>query len=199
MPLQRALPLVWLPALCLAAACEERGQDLPDVSSAPPQLSGTYQMQGVTTVVETGDTRPIRGALILAQEGETYTATFHLETSFPGLDGDVDAEVIGKGTGLVNGDQLVGTAETQILTAMFPGVDAKFPFLPQLYGPRVVSKSVGVVGRDGSIELEIETHAAEGQRYEATRTSMRGERAAPRGVAGLPPTGAEREGEAPSS
>lgn len=178
----------------LAPGCGS-GDSLPGVSAtrSQPVLSGTYRVEGVTTVLATGDSRPIEGSVILVQDGDTYTATFHLSTTFPSADGNINAQVIGKGEGRVEGERLVGTAETQILNAMLPGIDAKFPFLPQMYGPRVVSTSVGELKPDGSIELEIETRAAEGERYANTRTTMRGSRAAPTRVEGFPPVGAERQ------
>lgn len=156
-------------------------------------LSGTYFVQGVTTPVGSEEGRPIEGTLILVEEADgSYSSSFHLRSTYPGPDGSVESEVVGTGQGLVQGRSLVGTAETQILTAAFPGVDAKFPFLPRQYGPRVVSTTFAEVEENGSVSIEIQTHAAEGQDYAATTTRMKGERARPTGVAGFPPVGAER-------
>jgi hypothetical protein len=185
------LLLMLLPLALLSSACgEPSDRPSPGVSSQPPPVSGMYQVEGTTTEVESGNSRPIRGSIILSQKGDSYSASFHLKTSYPGPDGNVDAEVIGTGEGRVEGDRLLGSAETQILPAAAPGVDTKFPFVAQLYGPRLVSESVATLKQDGSIVIEIENRGAEGEQYAPTRTRVSGQRATPRGAtdpASLPP------------
>jgi len=149
-------------------------------------MGGYYEVEGTTTVLATGDERAISGSMIVAQDGDEYTATFHLSTSFATADGNLRAEVIGSGHGAVEASQMLGTAETQILTAAFPGVDTKFPFLAQRYGPKILSKSVATLKPDGAMTIEIESVAAEGEDYAATRTALTGHRAQPRGVPGFP-------------
>ena len=97
----------------------------------PPSLSGMYRVEGVTTVKGTGMEREIKGTVILAQEGDRYTATFSLATTFPTEEGPIQADVIGKGEGRVDGTSLQGTAETQIVMAAVPGIDSAFAFVPR--------------------------------------------------------------------
>ncbi len=177
-----------LVSLLALAACRD---ELPEVLVPPSEaaLGGLYEVEGLTTELASGKTRPIRGAMILARDGARYTATFHLSTRFSGPDGRFYAQVIGKGEGVIEGSALTGRVETQILTAMIPEVDAKFPFLPQVYGPRIESSSRGTFNPDGSILLEIESRAVQGEHYAATRTTMTGRRAPLRGVPGFPETG----------
>ncbi|MGH0034942.1 MAG: hypothetical protein ACQGVK_07930 [Myxococcota bacterium] len=186
------LPLGLSLPLATQLACSPGGEPRsPDPITG--SVSGTYAVEGVTTPVGADRGRPIEGTLILVEQGDgSYSSTFHLRSSYPGPDGNVETEVIGKGQGMVDGRSLVGTAETQILTAAFPGVDAKFPFLPRQYGPRVVSTTLAEFAPTGGVSIEIETHAAEGQDYIPTRTTLTGARARPTGVAGFPPVGAER-------
>jgi hypothetical protein len=179
-------------SLGLLLACSAQ----TDVAAPGPVsgvLSGTYSVEGITTPEGADAGRPIAGTLILVEQPNgAYTSSFHLRSSYPGPDGNVETEVIGQGQGLVEGRSLVGTADTQILTAAFPGIDAKFPFLARQYGPRVVSTTQAEFKADGSVTIEIQTHAAEGQDYVPTTTRMVGERSRPRGLAGFPAVGAER-------
>jgi hypothetical protein len=166
-------------SLLLLASC---GAEETEVAALAPSreeplvISGLYRVSGETTPLDGSRARPIEGSVILAVEGDGYTSTFHLLTDFPVADGMVKAEVVGKGEGRVDGRRLEGTAEIQILTAMFKAVDPKFPFLPQVFGPRIESTSVATIHEDGRINLEIENRAAPRQQYAPTRTTMTGER-----------------------
>jgi len=183
----------WTAAL-LGAAALTCGDSGPEGAASPPP-SGTYRVEGATVPLDAGPTeagRPIEGLVILVRDGERYTASFHLETVFPADEGLLRTRVVGQGQGRVEGADLVGTAETQILTGAVPDVDPRFPFLATQYGARVSSQSWARLGEGGRLEIEIETRAAEGFEYRATRTRLRGRPAPPRGVAGFPPVGAER-------
>jgi hypothetical protein len=163
--------------LLVSCGAEETEVAAPAPSREKPLvISGMYRVNGETTPLDGSRARHIEGSVILAVEGDAYTSSFHLLTNFPGPEGLVKAEVVGKGEGRVDGRRLEGTAETQILTAMFQGVDPKFPFLPQVFGPRIESTSVATIHEGGTITLEIENRAAPGQEYVPTRTTMTGER-----------------------
>jgi len=151
------------------------------VASAPrPQeLAGTWQVDGVTTERRSGSQRTIGGRVVIALEGDAYESSFHLATQFPTPDGPMAAEVIGKGDGAVAGerhDRLDGRAETQIVVGSVPGVDSGFAFVPRSVGTRIVSKSTARLAGDGSLEIEIESEPAPGERYESSRTVLRGHR-----------------------
>ncbi len=139
-------------------------------------LAGMYEVKGVTVVKATGDRREIKGTVILAQEGDSYTSTFDLTTVFPFVDATVEADVIGTGEGKIEGRSLRGTARTQIVMSTVPGIDPSFAFVPRTVGPRLVSTNVGRLEEDGSITLEIENVPAEGESYSPTHTTLRGVR-----------------------
>ncbi len=185
------LPLASLSLLLLPTSCSP-ARDTSTPSSLEGTLSGTYTVDGVTTPKGSDQGRPIEGIVILVEEEDGYSSTFHLRSTYPGPDGNLETEVVGKGRGRVDGRSLLGTAETQILTAAFPGVDAKFPFLPRQYGPRVISVTRAEIMLDGTLSIEIETQGAEGQDYLATTSILTGQRTPPRGVSGFPAVGAER-------
>lgn len=170
----------------LAAACG--GEDVrtlePEetpVVEAPP-IAGMYEVAGATVDKRTGHKRDIEGTLILAESGETYTATFQLTTTAPGRPGEgaaVKAEVIGKGAGTIEGRTLTGEAETQLVMATVPGVDPGFAFIPRMVSTRIVSTSVATIADDGSVQIEIDNAPAEGEGdYYPTRTTLRGHRVA---------------------
>lgn len=162
----------------------------PAAERFPPTFSGTYRVEGVTTVEATGGQREISGTVILSQEGNRYTTTFSLETAFPTKEGTIQAQVIGKGEGRVEGTTLRGTTETQIVMASVPGVDSGFAFVPRHVGPRIVSKTTGERFEDGTIVIEIESQPAEGEDYAPTRTTLRGRPIDPTSAAGgLAPVG----------
>jgi len=114
--------------------------------------------------------------VILVQDGASYTATFDLETNYPGPDGEVPAEVVGDGEGTITGNTLDGTLRTQIVASRVPGLDSHFIMVPPAFGVRVVSNATGEVKPDGSLELTMENRGAEGEDYIPTRTVVKGVR-----------------------
>lgn len=152
----------------------------PEVSAAPPagpaSISGTYRVEGLTTVIGADLSREISGTVILVQEGDAYTATFDLETDYPGPDGALPAEVVGTAEGTIDGTSILGTASTQIVASRVPGIDPGFTLIPPSFGVRVVSTTEGTVKEDGSIELQLENRGAEGEEYVPTRTRVKGVR-----------------------
>lgn len=174
-PLQLAL----LAATALLVACsgEDAADEDPSVAAAPLEITGRYEMSGVTVTPGSDQKRKINGSIILEQKGEEYVASFEFKTNFPGEGPPVDADVIGVGEGRIAGRQLKGTAHTQIVVSSVPGVDTGFAFIPRLVSARIVSDSVGEFQPDGTLHIEIESRADEGEiDYQATRTRMRGKR-----------------------
>jgi hypothetical protein len=148
------------------AAEVEQGDEAP--------IPGMYRVQGATVDKATGEKREISGTVILAVEGDDYTATFHLTTNFPGTGTDpVAAEVIGKGDGKVEGRTLTGVAHTQVVVAGIPGVDPNFAFIP-----RLISDSVTTIARNGSVTIQTDSRGEEGEDYAPTRTTLHGSRIA---------------------
>lgn len=163
--------------MLLTLACEPSpAPPEKDVSAAPIEITGRYQLSGVTTTPGSDQKRKIAGIMMIEQQGDHYTASFEFKTNFPGEGRPVDADVIGVGEGRLDGNQLIGTAHTQIVVSSVPGVDTGFAFIPRRVSTRIVSKSTGEIGADGSLSLEIESRADEGENYQSTRTRMRGKR-----------------------
>ena len=116
----------------LALACGDSPDATPSVDAAPPDampLTGTYQVSGTTVDKATGAERGVSGTIIVKAEGDTYTSTFSLNTTLHGAGEAQKAELIGQGEGSVEGRTLSGTAETQMIVALVPGVDAGFGML----------------------------------------------------------------------
>lgn len=184
--------LVAILVFSLSLGC---GATEPDVSGAAPEqiepakfvpISGRYEVEGKTVAIESGYTRAISGTVILAADGDHYTATFDLTTTLPDPDGDepLAAEVIGKGEGSVEGRTLTGIANTQIVAATVPNVDPSFAFIPRSVSTRIVSSSVTHISADGSVRIEIESQPEPGQMYTPTRTILSGMRISSAGVGG---------------
>jgi hypothetical protein len=173
----RTIATVMCVTAALAMACSDQ---TPPVSSKPPvaplPIAGMYEVSGVTVDLESGNERKISGKIILNQQGETYTATFALDTLFPTERGNLEAEVIGTGTGKIDGRTLTGSAETQLIVSTVPGIDPGFAFVPRTTTRRIVSASVTTVAEDGSVQVEIESNPAQGEVYSPTRTTLRGTR-----------------------
>lgn len=168
-----------LVCLSLAACGQEAERAAPDPQAAPEQplqISGMYKVKGLTTVIGTDQSREIHGSLILAQDGDTWTATFDLETMYPGPDGEVPAEVVGNGGGKLVGNRLEGTAKTQIVASRVPGLDSHFIMVPPAFGVRIVSEGTGELKPDGTLEFTMENRGAEGEEYVPTRTTVSGVR-----------------------
>jgi hypothetical protein len=151
-----------------------------EVESGPEvPIPGMYKVQGATVDKATGERRDIAGTVILAVDGDDYTATFHLTTTFPGTGTDpVAAEVIGKGEGSVEGRKLTGVAHTQLVVAGIPGVDPNFAFIPRHVSTRLISDSLTTIAPDGSVTIQTDSRGEEGEDYSPTRTTLRGSRIA---------------------
>jgi hypothetical protein len=86
--------------------------------------------------------------------------------------------VIGSARAREEATELAGTAETRILMASIPGWTRRFPDSGSAC-PRVLSKFTMARGdTQGAFRVEIESEAAPGESYEATRTALRATRAA---------------------
>jgi len=159
------------------AACGPDGSDESASGNAGSKevvFTGTYEVEGKTVEKESGATRALSGLVILAQEGTDYSVTFDLDTAFPGPDGPIEAQVIGRGSGKVEGETLRGTARTQIVQAMVSGIDARFALLPRTYGPHFASTTAALLNEDGSITIHIDTTGEEGDEFVATHTTLTG-------------------------
>lgn len=149
----------------------EEGEEVP--------IPGLYRVAGATVDKATGEKRDISGTVILALEGDEYTATFHLTTTFPGTGADpVSAEVIGKGDGTIEGRTLTGVAHTQLVVATVPGVDPNFAYIPRHVSTRLISDSITTIARDGSVVIQTDSRGEPGEDYSPTRTTLRGSRIA---------------------
>jgi hypothetical protein len=183
MPLRTSYLLRTLLALVVGLALAACGQEAGEQAGAAPeptgpaQVAGMYKVKGLTTVIGTDNSREISGNVILAQDGASYTATFDLETMYPGPDGEVPAEVVGDGEGTITGNKLDGTLRTQIVSSRVPGLDPHFTLVPSTFGVRVVSNGTGELKPDGTLEFTMENRGAEGEDYIPTRTVVKGVRA----------------------
>jgi hypothetical protein len=162
-----------VPALAACGPAEEQ----PVSSSPEPRnldVSGMYAVEGETVTVGADERRDIAGTVILVQEGDAFTATFELKTTYPGVEEELPADVIGKGEGKIEGRSFKGTTEQQLVMATVPGIDTGFAFVPRHVGTRIVSDTVGEFSDDGDVSIQIETRPAEGERYRPTRTTLTG-------------------------
>ncbi len=160
--------------------------ETPDAESAEAviPIAGMYEVTGVTVSKDTGQERQIAGTVILALAGNQYTATFQLNTTYPGQDAEVPAEVIGKGEGTVEGRTLTGTAATQLVISTVPGIDPAFAFIPHIVTTRIVSASTATIQDDGMMLIEITNLPAPGVEYSETVTTLRGRRVSAAGIGG---------------
>lgn len=161
----------------LALACGGEAPE-PSVDAAPPatEISGVYDVSGVTVDLRNGNRRDISGTVVLDADGDGYTATYELSTAFPTQQGALQADVIGEGSGEIRGRLLIGDARTQVIVSTVPGVDPGFAFVPRTTTTRIVNQSVTTLGADGSVEIDIENRPAEGETYAPTRTTLKGHR-----------------------
>ncbi len=171
--------IVFLVSACGSGDSGESG----DASEALP-ISGMYQVTGVTVSRESGHKRKIAGTVILAADGDTYTATFNLNTTYPGADQALLAEVIGKGEGKIEGRILRGRAETQLVMATVPGIDPGFAYVPRMVSARIASNTTATVAADGTVSIEIENEPQPGSEYAPTRTILHGSRVSSAGLGG---------------
>jgi hypothetical protein len=170
----------WLLAAAAAApmACGDAAER-PSVDAAPPQpepLSGLYEVNGTTVDKSTGMERNVSGMVIVDVDGEAYTTTFDLRSNLMTDGGPQRAELIGRGEGRVSGRTLDGSAQTQLIVALVPGVDASFGMLPRHATARIVNRTHATVTPSGAVRIEIESEAAPGSDYRPTRTTLRGRR-----------------------
>ena len=166
-------------AVLLACGVSEREAPSESLDGEEVPIPGMYRVQGATVDKATGEKRDIAGTVILAVEGDDYTATYHLTTAFPGTGTDpVAAEVIGKGEGRVEGRTLTGTAHTQLVVATVPGIDPNFAFIPRQVSTKLVSDSVTTIARDGTVTIQTDSRGEAGEEYSPTRTTLRGARIA---------------------
>lgn len=154
---------------------------LPGVAaseSAEDPWSGTYQMQGFTVDQRSGDTRRIEGHVVLTRKSDHWIAAAELRTEFPSHGGAVRADVIGRGDGRLQGEALVGTAQTQLVMQTVPGVDTSFGFVPREVGPRLVSDWTARWQSEGELAVEMTNRGEEGEDYSPTKTTLKGRRVA---------------------
>lgn len=168
----------------LVSACgsSETGETGETVEAVP--IAGMYEVTGVTVARESGHKREIAGTVILAADGDSYTATFNLNTTYPGADQALPAEVIGKGEGKIEGRTLRGRAETQLVMATVPGIDPGFAFVPRMVSTRIASSTTATVAVDGTVSIEIQNEAGSGSEYTPTRTTLHGSRISSAGLGG---------------
>ncbi len=165
-------------AALLVLACGQ-GRQEPAAESEPTEavpISGFYEVTGSTVALAGGDSREIAGTVTLRETEQGYTATFSLNTTAPGSDEAMPAEVIGVGEGQIEGRTLLGTADTQLVMSTVPGIDPGFAFIPRSVSTRIRSSSRAEVAPDGAVTIQIENEAAPGQEYARTRTTLRGRR-----------------------
>ena len=174
--------LAWAVFSLACGGGESVEAEAPAAEATP--ISGRYEVKGVTIALESGHRRDIAGTVILAEDGGTYTAAYQLQTTYPGAEEALPAEVIGTGVGTVEGRTLRGTAQTQLAMATVPGVDPGFAFVPRMVSTRIVSTSVTTIATDGSVTIEIESQSAGGEDYAPTRTTLRGKRISAAGIGG---------------
>jgi hypothetical protein len=163
--------------LLLASGCDS---STPETTSAPAmkpiEVTGRYQMSGVTTTPGSDLKRKISGIMRIEQAGSLYKASYEFKTKFPGEGGSMDADVIGVGEGRVDGRSISGSARTQIVVSSVPGVDTGFAFAPRRVSARIVSTTTGEFDSEGILVIEIHSSAQQGESYQATHTRMRGRR-----------------------
>jgi hypothetical protein len=170
-------------------ACGADEAPIAEVAARAPAapLSGAYRVSGTTVDKTTGAERGVSGTVIVIAEGDTYTSTFDLATTLHASGTPQKAELVGRGEGTVEGRKLTGTAETQLIVALVPGVDAGFGLLPRMATTRIVNRSDATIEPDGSVTIEIESNPAPGEDYTPTRTILRGRRTSDVGIGGEKP------------
>ncbi|MGH0029450.1 MAG: hypothetical protein ACQGVC_06650 [Myxococcota bacterium] len=175
--------LLGLAAVLLVACGDAPAGDAP-VEAAPPTLplTGTYQVSGTTVDKATGAERGVSGVIVVKAEGDRYTSTFSLNTTLHGAGEPQKAELIGQGEGAIEGRTLVGTAETQLIVALVPGVDAGFGMLPRVATARILNRSYASFEDDGKVVIQIQSEPAPGEEYSPTKTTLRGRRVADVGL-----------------
>lgn len=161
------------------AACDAAG---PAVESAPSlpdaaAASGVYAMHGVTVRASEGAIREIDGTMRLHIEGESFSASFELDTTYPGPEESFPATVVGWGQGMVVGDSLAGTISSTVARTQTEGEPrpARLP-VEELV---VMSSSVARFTADGGLQVELQNHPGIGQDYSPSVTVLEGKRVGP--------------------
>jgi hypothetical protein len=177
--LRRTAP-VWLAVLSISTAwsCGEGRDGEPVAATGPIQVSGRYEVSGTTTDPGRDQKRRIAGTIVVVQDGDGYTSSYELQTTWPSEDGSTSAHVLGFGRGTIEGDRLEGTTHTQLVISTVPGVDAGFAYVPSSVTKVLVSDSVSTIAPDGSITIDLQNRGVEGEDYRPTRTRMTGRRVA---------------------
>jgi hypothetical protein len=170
----------------LALACGSGDAPDPGIDAEVPAtpLSGSYRVSGSTVDQVTGAERSVSGTVIVIAEGDTYTSSFDLSTTLHADGAPQRAELVGRGDGRIEGRKLTGTAQTQLIVALVPGVDAGFGLLPRMATTRIINRSDALIAPDGSVTIEIASEPAEGEEYTPTRTTLRGRRTSAVGIGG---------------
>lgn len=179
------LPALSLPLCALLLVCGDAPPETASVDAPPPRalpLTGTYRVSGTTVDRATGAERSVNGTIIVKAEGDAYTSTFSLNTTLHSAGEPQRAELIGHGQGAVEGRTLTGTAETQLIVALVPGVDAGFGMMPRVATARILNTSEASVDEDGQVTIEIQSNPAPGAEYSPTKTLLRGRRVADVGL-----------------
>jgi hypothetical protein len=166
--------LTTLPAAAFSIAMLAAPADAE--KSADDPFSGTYDVQGTTTDLKSGDMRRIQGHVVLTKKNGHWAAASELETDFPTLGGPVRTDVIGTGRGDRKGEGLEGEAHTQLVIQTVPGVDTDFAFIPREVGPRIVSKWKAHIAKDGTLVVELSNEPEAGEQYAPTKTTLKGRR-----------------------
>jgi len=164
------------PHFVLALALSTVAPVATEAAEADDPFSGTYEVKGMTTDLASGDTRRIEGYVVLTRQADHWNAKADLSTDFPTQAGAVHTDVIGNGEGTRAGDGLDGTAHTQLIIGMVPGVDAGFAMVPRQVGPRIVSMWKAHREKDGSLAIELANSPEKGEHYSPTKTTLRGTR-----------------------
>jgi hypothetical protein len=146
------------------------GEDVPDIA-------GRYEVEGVTVDKKTNDRREISGTITIVQTGATFTSHSEFKTITPGTD-IVPAKVLGTGEGRIEGRKLRGGGDNQLQSSTVPGLDVDFGMIPhQQVSQRIRSKWTAEIREDGTIKLESDNTAGEGETdYSPTRTTLEGRR-----------------------
>jgi hypothetical protein len=167
----RSLSIASFAATLLAASAAQAAE-----ANAADPYSGTYDVVGTTTDTKSGDQRRIEGHIVLTLKDGRYRAASELATDFPTHGGPMHTDVIGTGEGERKGDELAGTANTQLVIQTVPGVDTNFAFIPRQVGPRIVSTWKARLEPDGTLVVELANKGEDGEAYAPTTTKLRGKK-----------------------
>ncbi len=152
--------------------------------TAVKSLSGLYYVQGRAVDSETGQSRIAAGTITIQERERGWVSRFEVEMGFDREGGTVSAEVVGTGSGQVDGSMLRGSSTQQLITASVPGVSTRFSMIPRNVGAQIESETTAWIGPDGSIAIEFsdwneDSHPSgaiaflSGSRVESEATSAR--------------------------